>query len=157
MTPLTSAAGTLATEDATINLALTILEQRLRIATDSVASPQTAKDYLTLKLAAREREVFGVLWLDVRNRVIAFEELFYGTLTCSAVYPREVVKSGLHHNAGACIAFHNHPSGFPEPSVSDKQMTSMLKKALAMVDIQLVDHLIVAGMKTLSFAESGLL
>ena len=102
-------------------------------------------------------EVFGVLFLNVQHGVIKFEEMFRGTLTQTAVYPREVVKSALAHNAGAVILAHNHPSGMCEPSRADEVLTSSLKSALAMVDCKVLDHIIVAGVSALSFAERGLI
>lgn len=122
----------------------------------SLTSPNTVKDYLQLQLAHYEHEIFGVLWLDNRHRVISFEELFRGTIDQAAVYPREVVKSALHHNAAACILYHNHPSGISEPSRSDENITSQLKEALSLVEIRTLDHFIV-GEQTYSFAEHGLL
>jgi len=97
------------------------------------------------------------LFLDAQNRVIATEELFRGTLTQTSVYPREVVKRALHHNAGAVILAHNHPSGVAEPSHADETLTQALRQALALVDIRVLDHFIVAGSAVLSFAERGLL
>ena len=97
------------------------------------------------------------LFLDAQNRVIATEELFRGTLTQTSVYPREVVKRALHHNAGAVIIAHNHPSGVAEPSHADETLTQALRQALALVDIRVLDHFIVAGSGVLSFAERGLL
>jgi len=115
------------------------------------------RDYLRLSLAGREQEVFVVLMLDAQHRVIASEELFRGTLTQTSVYPREVVKCALKHNAAAAIFAHNHPSGVAEPSHADEILTRSLKSALALVDIQVLDHFIVAGSRTMSFAERGLL
>ncbi len=97
------------------------------------------------------------LFLDAQHRVIAIEELFRGTLTQTSVYPREVVKASLHHNAAAVIFAHNHPSGMAEPSRSDELLTTALKQALALVDVRVLDHFIVAGMEVLSFAECGLI
>jgi len=124
---------------------------------DALTSPRAVRDYLRLALAGREQEVFMVLLLDAQHRVIASEELFRGTLTQTSVYPREVVKCALKHNAAAVIFAHNHPSGVAEPSHADEILTRSLKTALALVDIQVLDHFIVAGTRTLSFAERGLL
>ena len=124
---------------------------------DALSSPRAVRDYLRLALAGREQEVFMVLLLDAQHRVIASEELFRGTLTQTSVYPREVVKCALKHNAAAVIFAHNHPSGVAEPSHADEILTRSLKTALALVDIQVLDHFIVAGTRTLSFAERGLL
>jgi len=114
--------------------------------------------YLKLKLAGLEHEEFHVIWLDAQNRLIAFDRMFSGTLTQTAVYPREVVKAAMQHNAAACILAHNHPSGVPSPSLADERLTQDLKAALAVVDVKVLDHFIVAGNNNpLSFAERGLL
>jgi len=125
---------------------------------DSLASPQVVRDWLRLSLGNLQHEVFVALWLDAQNRLIATEELFRGTLTQTSVYPREVVKSALAQNAGAVIFAHNHPSGLAEPSQADEVLTSALKQALALIDVKLLDHFIVAGNgHPLSFAERGLI
>ena len=125
---------------------------------DTFASPSKVRDWLRLKLATRQNEVFIVLWLDAQNRLIKADELFSGTLTSTSVYPREVVKAALTNNAAAAILAHNHPSGISEPSRADEMLTRRLKEALAMVDVKLLDHFIVAGnTPPLSFAERGLL
>jgi DNA repair protein RadC len=125
---------------------------------DALASPEAVRDWLRLSLANLPHEVFIALWLDAQNRLIASEELFRGTLTQTSVYPREVVKRALQHNAGAVILAHNHPSGLAEPSRADEVLTSSLKQALAMIDVKLLDHFIVAGnARPLSFAERGLI
>lgn len=124
---------------------------------DVLTSPRAVRDYLRLRLQGLENEVFVALFLDAQNRVIASEELFRGTLTQTSVYPREVVKRALHHNAGALIFAHNHPSGVAEPSRSDEALTQALKQALGLVDIKVLDHFIIAGSACLSFAERGLL
>jgi DNA repair protein RadC len=108
---------------------------------DALTSPQQVRDYLRLKLGGLTREVFVVLFLDAQHRVTGQEELFAGTLTQTSVYPREVVKRALHHNAAAVIFAHNHPSGVAEPSRSDEVLTKALKDALALVDVQVLDHL----------------
>lgn len=124
---------------------------------DALCSPTAVKDYLRLTLAGKGYEVFMALFLDSQNRVIASEELFRGTLTQTSVYPREVVKRALHHNAAALIVAHNHPSGVAEPSHADEMLTKALKQALALVDVKVLDHFIVASGGVLSFAERGLL
>lgn len=124
---------------------------------DALNSPAAVRDYLRLLLGGRGQEVFVVLFLDAQHRVIAVEELFHGTLTQTSVYPREVVKRALHHNAAATIFAHNHPSGVSEPSQSDQLLTDALKQALGLVDVRVLDHFIVAGSGCLSFAERGLL
>jgi DNA repair protein RadC len=124
---------------------------------DALASPQAVRDYLKLRLGSLPREVFMVLFLDAQNRVMATEELFSGTLTQTSVYPREVVKRSLHYNAAAVIFAHNHPSGVAEPSRADELLTRALKEALALVDVKVLDHFVVAGNAAVSFAERGLL
>jgi len=124
---------------------------------DALNSPRAVREYLQLLLRAKPQEVFVALFLDAQHRVIATEELFQGTLTQTSVYPREVVKRALHHNAAAVIFAHNHPSGVAEPSQSDQLLTDALKQALALVDVRVLDHFIVAGAGCLSFAEKGLL
>jgi DNA repair protein RadC len=122
---------------------------------DALSSPQAVKQYLQLMLSNRPYESFAVLFVDVRNRLIAAEELFRGTLTHTSVYPREVVKSALAHNAASIILAHNHPSGNVEPSAADRNLTQALKQALSLVDIRVLDHFIVAGKQVYSFAEHG--
>lgn len=155
-TPATYSAGR-ESDDATIARALAILAARLRFPGAAMDSPASVKGLLSLKLAELEHEVFAVLWLDSQNRVLEYQEMFRGTLTQTSVYPREIVKVGLALNAGACILAHNHPSGLAEPSYADKALTETLKTALALVDIRTLDHIIVGGLSTLSFAECGLI
>ena len=125
---------------------------------NAFATPGAVRDYLRLHLAGLPHEVFFALWLDAQNRLITGEELFRGTLTQTSVYPREVVKKALWHNAAAVVFAHNHPSGVSEPSSADESLTGELKKALALVDVRVLDHFIVAGQsQPLSFAERGLL
>ena len=124
---------------------------------NALASPQAVRDYLRLLLAARSYEVFVGLFLDSQNRLLAADELFRGTLAQTSVYPREVVKAALGHNAAAMIFAHNHPSGVAEPSRADELLTHALKQALALVDIRTLDHFVVAGGALVSFAERGLL
>jgi DNA repair protein RadC len=126
-------------------------------ARDVFQSPQQVRNYLVLKLGALTREVFMVLFLDAQNRLHAAEELFNGTLTQTSVYPREVVKRAIHHNAASVIFAHNHPSGVAQQSAADELITQQLKQALALIDVRVLDHFIVAGNQTLSFAERGLL
>ena len=142
---------------ASFELARRALSQEMAVR-DAFSSPGRVRDWLRLKLASRPHEVFMALWLDAQNRLLKAEELFAGTLTQTSVYPREVVKAALAHNAAAVILAHNHPSGVAEPSAADEMLTRNLKTALAMVDVKLLDHFIVAGNGTpLSFAERGLL
>ena len=125
---------------------------------DTLTSPEAVRDYLRVHLSRLTHEVFFALWLDAQNRLIAGEELFRGTLTQTSVYPREVVKKALWHNAAAVVLAHNHPSGVCEPSPADRLLTQELKQALALVDVRVLDHFIVAGQcQPLSFAEQGLL
>jgi DNA repair protein RadC len=119
--------------------------------------PQAMKDYVCLQLAALDREVFAVLFLDVRQRLLAFETLFTGTLSQTAVHPREVVKRALALNASAVVLAHNHPSGVAEPSRADELITATLRQALLLVDVRVIDHVIVARGGAVSFAERGLL
>lgn len=140
-------------EDTIVAQALVILDSRLREPGALLSSPTAVKNFLRLKLVQEEREVFALLFLDVKNRLIACELMFNGTLTSCSVYPREVVKAALNHNAHAVILSHNHPSGSAEPSESDCALTCVLKDALAMVDVKVLDHIIVGGGTTHSFAE----
>jgi DNA repair protein RadC len=123
-----------------------------------LSSPLAVRNYLRLSLGALPYEVFTVLLLDAQNRLIRAEELFRGTLAQTSVYPREVVKLALQHNAAAAIFAHNHPSGIAEPSRADELLTQTLKQALSLVEVKVLDHFIVAGSNPpLSFAERGLL
>lgn len=141
---------------ATVELSRRALAQSLQSG-DVLASPSAVRDYLRLQLAALGHEVFVLLFLDRQNRLIASEELFRGSLGEAAVYPREVVKRALAHNAAAVIAAHNHPAGSCEPSTADTALTRTLKDALALVDVRLLDHFIVAGtLSPTSLAERGL-
>jgi len=124
---------------------------------DILNSPKQVRDYLCLKLGNLTREVFLVLFLDAQNRIVTTEEMFSGTLTQTSVYPREVIKRALYHNAASVIFAHNHPSGIAQQSQADELITKQLKEALALVDIRVLDHFIVAGNTTLSFIEQGLL
>jgi len=145
-------------DNAVIRRAIRLLEERLEYNRTVLASPQAVRDFLRLRMGQLEHEVFIALWLDAQNRLIEIEELFRGTLTQTSVYPREVVKGALAHNAGAVILAHNHPSGVIEPSRADQALTASLKQSLALVDVKVLDHFIVGGAKEpLSFAERGLL
>ena len=142
---------------ATLELARRGLYEELRQRT-TMNAPGAVRDWLRLRLGTLPHEVFIALWLDAQNRLIADTELFRGTLTQTSVYPREVVKQALAQNAAAVIFAHNHPSGIAEPSPADELLTRNLRQALALVDVKLVDHFIVAGNASpLSFAERGLL
>jgi DNA repair protein RadC len=137
--------------------AMAILEERARYNDVLLSSPSATRDYIRLRIGALEHEVFGVLWLDAQNRLIVAEELFRGTLTQTSVYPREVVKAALQHNAAAAILYHNHPSGVAELSRADEMLTRELKTALALVDVKVLDHMIATAHEMLSFAERGLI
>ena len=151
-------AATLEVDNAIIARALHILEGRARYAENLLlTSPDAARDFCRLKLGSLPHEVFGVLWLDAQNRLIAFEEMFRGTLTQTSVYPREIVKAALARNAASVILTHNHPSGLTEPSAPDQMLTQVLKTALALVDVRVLDHLVVSASGVTSFAERGLI
>lgn len=141
---------------AVLELARRATAQQLR-EREVFSSPEAVKHFLQLHLAAKPHEVFAVLFLDGQNRLLALEEMFRGTLTQTSVYPREVVLRALHHQAGALILAHNHPSGQVEPSSADKSLTATLKSALALIDVRVLDHIIVAPGAALSMAEEGLL
>ena len=140
---------------ASLELARRALSSTL-VAGSALESPQAVRDWLRLKIGRLPHEVFHALWLDARHQLIASEELFRGTLSSTSVYPREVVKRALAHNAAAVILAHNHPSGAATPSAADIALTRSLKEALAMVDVKLLDHFIVTATgNPLSLAESG--
>jgi len=145
------------TEDAAVGAALDILRKQMRRPGAALNSPQAVRDFLRIVLMPRLCESFWCCWLDSQHRVISAHEAFRGSLSCTSVYPREIVKHGLAFNAAAVIFAHNHPSGVPEPSQADELLTRTLKEALALVDIKVLDHFIVAADRSLSFAERGLL
>ena len=124
---------------------------------EAMTSPQVVRDYLRVKLGTLEHEVFAVIHLDAQNRVTDYVEMFRGTVSQTSVYPREVVKEALARNSAALLLVHNHPSGAAEASRADELLTQTLKSALALVDVRVLDHLIVAGNTISSFAERGLL
>jgi len=134
-----------------------IYTARLNSIGAALSNPADARAHVTAALRGRDAEVFAVLFLDNRHRVIAFEELFRGTIDGASVHPREVVKRALHHNAAAVILAHNHPSGVAEPSRADEALTARLKDALALIDVRILDHLIVGDGAVVSFAERGTL
>jgi len=144
-------------EDQIVYKALAILESRMRKPGPTLTGPNHVKDFCRLKLGGLEYEVFGVLFLDVQNRLLHFEEMFRGTLTQTSVYPREVVMAALKHNAAAVILTHNHPSGSVQPSRADEALTQTLRSALALVDVRVLDHVVVGAFETLSMAERGLM
>src|SRR5450830_1062243 len=141
---------------AVLELAKRAINEELKENT-SLSSPDAVKKYLQLLLANKSHESFAVLFLDIKNRLITTEELFRGTLNHASVYPREVVKAALSHNAAALILAHNHPSGSCDPSRADIDLTQNLQQALGLVDIKILDHLIVANPHIYSFAEHGLM
>lgn len=122
---------------------------------DALSDPRAARDYLKSRMRDLPHEVFAILFLDTRHRVIAFEELARGSLDGAAVYPREVLKAALKHNAAAVILAHNHPSGVVEPSAADRVLTTKLQTVLAAVDVRVLDHLVIGEGKPASFAERG--
>lgn len=141
---------------AVLELARRALAQQLQMR-EGMDTPGAVKQYVQLHLAAKNHEVFAVLFLDNQNRLLAMEELFRGTLTQASVYPREVVIRALHHQAAAVVLAHNHPSGNVQPSRADQGLTDTLKTTLALVDVRVLDHIIVAPGQALSMAEHGLM
>lgn len=141
---------------AVLELARRALAEQLRERA-ALDTPQAVKDYLQLQLARKKHECFAVLFLDNQHRLLALEEMFRGTLAQTSVYPREVVLRALHHHAAAVVLAHNHPSGTVQPSRADETLTQALKAALALIDVRVLDHVIVAPGLALSMAEKGLL
>src|SRR5688500_2063186 len=141
---------------AAIELARRALQEQLE-KRNALTSPGEVRDYLRLALSRREEEVFVCIWLDAQHKDVEIEEAFRGTLTQTSVYPREIVKKALARNAAAVIFAHNHPSGVAQPSQADELLTRNLKEALALVEVKVLDHFIVAGNQAISFAERGLL
>ena len=145
-----------ATAEEVLRQARLVLARRVRRGV-TFDSPTLVKDYLRVHLSPLEHEVFAVIFLDAQHRLIACEQLFRGTLSQTSVYPREIVKRALVHNCAAAILAHNHPSGSIEPSRADEYLTQTLKTSLAIIDVRVLDHVIVGGDATTSFAERGLL
>lgn len=143
-----------ANADEIIETARTVAGQRMQRG-QSFTDPQASGRFFQDKLAGLEREVFAAVFLDTRHRLIEYAELFQGTIDGAEVHPREVVRQALRCNAAAVIVAHNHPSGTTDPSAADRAVTARLKQALALVDVRLLDHIIVAGTRTLSLATSG--
>ncbi|KPK50624.1 MAG: DNA repair protein RadC [Thiotrichales bacterium SG8_50] len=143
-------------QESVVALALKVLAKRNQRG-EAITSPADTKRYLQLKIGELEHEVFGVIWLDNRHRILADEILFTGTINGASVYPREVVKRAMQVNAAAVLLYHCHPSGDPEPSRTDEVITNRLKEALTFVEVRVLDHVIVASADTTSFAERGLL
>lgn len=147
-------------EDAVIKAALSIMERRAKHSDDKdllFNSPNVAKEYLRLRLADLEHEVFCVCFLDNQHRLLACEDMFRGTIDGAAVYPREVLKAALTHNAVALVLGHNHPSGTVTPSTADRRITDRLVSAVGLCDLRVLDHIIVGHTGSLSFAEEGYL
>jgi DNA repair protein RadC len=144
-------------EEAAIRNALRILEDHMRYNAIQLTDPKVVTDYLKLRFSGLEHEEFHVIYLDAQNRVIETTRLFRGTLTQTSVYPREVVKEALAMNAAGVVFAHNHPSGNVEASRADEYLTKNLKEALSLIDVRVLDHIIVAGAESMSFAERGIL
>lgn len=142
------------TDDEVLERAAQILETRLKVRR-AITSPRDVRDLCRFRLSGLEHEVFAVLFLDAQHRLIEYEPMFRGTLSQTSVYPREVVKRALAHNAAAIILAHNHPSQVAEPSVHDQVLTQALKSALELVDVKVLDHIVIAGTVAWSFAEHG--
>lgn len=147
------------TEDdqALVDQAIRCLEKQYLVKSDVMTSPDATRAYLKLRLYALEYEVFSVLFLDNRHRVICYEELFRGTIDGASVHPREIVRRVIETNAAAVIFAHNHPSGVAEPSPADLSLTQKLKNALLMIDVRVLDHIVIGDVESVSFAERGLL
>lgn len=151
-------AGVYGDADTLISKALLCLESRLRYATnETLNASRDVCNYLRLQLAGEKNEVFSVLFLDNRHRLLAFEKMFYGTINEAMVYPRTIIQKALEHNAAAVIASHNHPSGSAVPSQADKNITKELQTILKILDITLLDHIVVSHQDAYSFAEHGLI
>ena len=142
--------------DEVLQVAQKMLAQRVR-GSDALSSPQDVRDFLAVRLGSLEHEVFAVLHLDAANRIIDYVEMFRGTLTQTSVYPREVLKDAMQRNSAALVLVHNHPSGLGTPSRADEMLTKTVKTTLALVDVRVIDHMIVAGHNVVSMAELGLL
>lgn len=140
-----------------IDKALAIVGRCLALSRSVFDTPDAVKTYLQLQIAGEKSEHFGVLFLDVQNRLICFERMFVGTTTQTSVYPREVALAALKHGATSVILAHNHPSGGTQPSRADERLTQSLKATLTLIDVRVLDHLIVAPGETLSMAERGLM
>lgn len=145
-----------ASDNEIVKCALNRLKKRFRRG-KVITKPSEITDYLQLKLADHEYEVFCVLYLDNRHRILVFEEMFRGTIDGVHVYPREIVKQALQYNAAAVILVHNHPSGHAEPSAADQQITKRVEDALELVEVRVLDHFVVSSVEVISFAERGLI
>ena len=144
-------------EDDLINRALFILEDRLRVHGEAMHSPDASKQYLRLKTSSLEHEVFSVLFMDNKHRVIDFQEMFRGTIDGASVWPREILKEALKVNATAVILSHNHPSGDPTPSAADKRITERVRDALELISVRVIDHIVVGAHRAVSMVDEGLI
>lgn len=140
--------------DDVLHLATDLVSERFRRG-DPMSSPEATRQFLIMNLMERRNEVFGVMFLDSQHRLLSMEELFQGTIDTTSVYPRVVVERCLHVSAAAVILYHNHPSGEPEPSSADRHITNRLVESLGLIDVRVLDHFVIAGAKSISFAERG--
>lgn len=143
------------TQQRVVQMALTLLEKQMKQKPVGFNSTEETMQYLRLQLEPLEREVFKVLYLDNQHRLITSETTSMGTINAAAVYPREIIKAALGHNAAAVVVAHNHPSGLAEPSEEDRKVTKRLIDALSLVDIRVLDHVVVGHGQAVSFAERG--
>lgn len=146
-----------AADDTVVASALRVVDAQISRVADVFHTPDAIKSYLCLRIGGLPHEIFGVMFLSSQNGMIAFDEMFRGTVSQTSVYPREVVKRALQLNAAAVVLVHNHPSGAVQPSRADEHLTQTLKAALALVDVRVLDHIIVSGDRSLSMAQQGLL
>ncbi|WP_338524322.1 DNA repair protein RadC [Pseudomonas batumici] len=146
-----------AQEDLLIERAMQILDRRLFTRGPKLESPSEVRDFLKLKLAGMDHEVFCVIFLDIKHQVLAFEMMFHGDIGHTSVHPRQVIKRAIANNASAVIAAHNHPSGCTTPSNADRELTRRLREALALIDVRLLDHIIVGAGDPLSMSDYGLM
>lgn len=151
-----STSATPATEDDILQAAEDILRRRVERC-GALSKPSDSAEFLRMRLGAKQHEEFHAVWLDNRHRIIGVECLFKGTLDSASVYPREVVRAALRQNASAVVFSHCHPSGIAEASVADRSITLELRKALALIEVRVLDHIIVAATETTSMAERGLM
>ena len=142
-------------ENATIEKALQILKSRIKERGDFMEKPADVENFLKIQFSEMEYEAFSVIFLDNQHRLIAFEEMFKGTINGSSVHPREVMKAALKHNAAAVILSHNHPSGIATPSSADKQITKILVDAMELIDVRILDHIIIGDGDSFKFSEAG--
>ncbi|AVF38268.1 RadC family protein [Rahnella sikkimica] len=138
-----------------IEMAKQILQGRMKVLDVTFNSSQSVKDFLSLDLAAEEREVFAVLFLNTQNKLIEYRRMFFGSVKSVDVYPREIIRAAMTLNASAFILSHNHPSGYSEPSEEDRRVTALIEKVAAMLELKLLDHIVVGNGTTVSFAERG--